>query len=1003
MGALPRQTVPVVLGKRDGAKSPKTSIPGSLTLLENMVQTQEDRYEKRHGSARLGTLPGGTASRVHVTASGELVATDTGRLYSWNEAQQRFDDKGYVGNYVPRVREIAEKVTFSSVQTVSLMGRTFVFWLNAGTSGYRWCVIDEATGAMLVNGASFTVLINTQYRVVAVDRYVLIFGLIGATPNLFVHRIDVDTPTTVSSGVQLDDAADTGVNFFDAYVHGSTVEVMWQPKSSSTVLRLRRWSASLMGFVGNTNDLAITISGAVDGAGWIRHDGSSGKLFLWILNKSVGGLRRLSVNADLTGTAGTFIAATTSADYHDVTGWADNAGTVTFLISYRPANILNTRIDKVSITLADSITSGVLIRSVGLASQAWMAGGVPYALAHHLDSVQPTYFVIGAAGAIATIEAKLYAGVAEDRASTEAIATLPDVATASDGSIVVPLLKITGQSLSGASFGNVRAPALANLTRWPANTGLFREAADVLVIPGGVTRMYDGAGVSELGFNVFPPAPGLVAGGSGGTLTTGSYKVKIVYAWRDADNRIHRSAPSAPTTVSVSGALTINPNATGIAYYRITDRRGTGGVSHAFIEVYATDANPGADPPYYLATTFANVPTSDAATSGQLIFNNNYVGNEELYVGRDESVLENIAPPPSLAAAVFGNRLWLVAADDRRALWASKQIREGEGPAFNDESLILRLDDDAGDLVTLESFEDKLVAFKAAAPYGIWGAGPDDTGAGEFVDPMRLAGVGAGSPIVRRTEPGILYVASDNSGLWMIDRGLASTFLGLPVSDLVGLTVTDIRQHGRRIHVATSNGSTLVYDSVWARWYVFTDQPSAGAALYGGRYTYATPSGIVRREDVARWDEDGEPVRPAWETSWLALAGLAGYERTYRIHLIGDYLGAHRLWIRAWLNYGKAEIGWKFDAAAAYNDNEYGTTGNYGVGVYGGTSLDGRYHVVCRPMIDRQRMSALKFRVEEYFPDSLVSAGFALEAIAFELGIKPQSTRLPRGLVAARE
>lgn len=1018
---LAPQVIPVVLGQRDGSKSPKLSVPGSLVTLENMVQVQQDRYEKRPGSLRLGSLASGSGQRLAAMRSGaELIATDDVNLFAFTDSDdaQAFVSRGSIESYLPRVRDLGLRGHQADVAVVG--GK--VFYVYARTAGapnvaanttIRYSVFEQATGRALVVDALIATWDDTVSdpapcpRAVVAGRHVaFLYGLrdpgTGGS-SLFARAVHANAPSSLTSQVEV--TTDMGASrlvAFDAYGRGGLVDVFYG--SADGNLRLRRFDPRANVVAGDGAAVSTGVSGMVAA---IPHDGSDGKLYCAVGGTSgadgVVRVYRFSAVESATGQApGIFSTALIRVGvanaFRTACGWFDAAtgGLGIVAESWDPGTAKHlARIEKVTITAAGAATTATLIRSLGLASRTWQFGSSRYVVASYATaSAQQKYFVLNVTSP--GIMARFLDGTGGGMEAHGGPRTaLPNVYTADSGeNVLVPLVRNTPD----------RYLIAASLSR--AMTGVAvgnaKEAADVTVIPGGVVRTFDGYQLGEIAPHVFPEPPTLTpssADGSG-TFAADDYLICTVFKFVDTrTGRITYSGPSAAVSVTAASTGSVSVSQPS---YRTTART----TAKPVIEVYMTGASPGTNPAFYFHNSALNDETSDTVT---ILVTTPNITERELYVLSDESVLENVPAPSFKAIEVFGGRVFGISGEDPVSLWPSKLIQEGEGVVFNDESLPMRVEDDAGDLTALAAVEDKLILFKKNAIYAIWGEGPDNTGNGAFSAPFRLAGnLGTDSPIVFKTELGVIFRASDDSGFWIIDRNLAPAFLGLPVQDISGLTLTDIVAvpKKRQIRITSEEGTTLVYDLAWKRWYVFTDQKTRGACVYNGAYHYIDALGVVRYEDPNTWHDDGVPVKYAWETSWISFAGLAGWGRTWAIQIIGDYLGKHRQLIRAFYDFGAHENAWKWDGVAAHTD-EYGDGGLYGAQTsYGGNiatgamAPDGRLHLECRVPLKFQSHTAIKLRGEEYFPDGELSAGFALEALAFAVGIGPGRKRLPPGYKA---
>lgn len=261
-------------------------------------------------------------------------------------------------------------------------------------------------------------------------------------------------------------------------------------------------------------------------------------------------------------------------------------------------------------------------------------------------------------------------------------------------------------------------------------------------------------------------------------------------------------------------------------------------------------------------------------------------------------ILPNHSPPQLVACCVHRDRLWGISADDPQELWYSKQVAPGLGPQFTD-AFVLRIDDEFGPCTGLASMDDKLVIFKKHAIYVVMGDGPDNLGNGVYAQPHRI---GAGSDVgalsarsVITTPEGVWF--NTINGIYHVDRGL-NVVAHREIQDFQpGLEgVVDAVYLGslNQLRLYTGAGACLVYDTYFQQWYYWTGQTSVAACYYNnGVAQVSTSNGYTVDYDFGSyWQDAGASyqMRVAW--SWLALAGLSGFQRLYEIHVLGDSEGA---------------------------------------------------------------------------------------------------------------
>jgi hypothetical protein len=83
---------------------------------------------------------------------------------------------------------------------------------------------------------------------------------------------------------------------------------------------------------------------------------------------------------------------------------------------------------------------------------------------------------------------------------------------------------------------------------------------------------------------------------------------------------------------------------------------------------------------------------------------------------------------------------------------------------------------------------------------------------------------------------------------------------------------------------------------------VFTTFAAGDAVVYRDRHTFISPDGTIYRETPGTYKDAGLLASPAdffvslkVKTGWLNMAALQGFQRLWRVLLLGDYHSAHRL------------------------------------------------------------------------------------------------------------
>lgn len=406
--------------------------------------------------------------------------------------------------------------------------------------------------------------------------------------------------------------------------------------------------------------------------------------------------------------------------------------------------------------------------------------------------------------------------------------------------------------------------------------------ADNLTIVGGVVSLFDGNGIAESGFQLFPTILNATIFAPGSTST---YSYTAIYTWVDETGNLHRSAPAFPVTLSVmniiqSGSgVTLKVTSLGLSelykaqnvtvnLYRTTN----GGTTFYLINQSPSD---------YVA--FSNQSFVDAAPDTSII------GNQQLYTTGGE--VENISPPATSLMTEFKNRIVLVDSENPLQWWFSKQVIQGAPVEFSD-ILTQNIDQKGGNISALSTMDDKLIFFKTSNIWYVIGDGPSPNGLNnDFSYPQIISsdtGCVNQSSIV--LSPTGLFFQSPK-GIYLLGRDLSLNYVGAPVEQFNSAIVTSAQMISgtNQIRFSLSTGIVLVYDYFVKQWSTFTNIPAVDAVIYAGNYTYLTSAGITNTETPNVYaDPLATPISLSLTTGWLSFAGLQNFQRVKQLLILGE-------------------------------------------------------------------------------------------------------------------
>jgi len=565
--------------------------------------------------------------------------------------------------------------------------------------------------------------------------------------------------------------------------------------------------------------------------------------------------------------------------------------------------------------------------------------------------------------------------------------------------------------------------------------------------------------VSRPGVDGVFPKPATIAGSN-------VWNYRAIYTWTDAQGNIHRSGLAALTQITVvreatviwddaetysTGTKVMATNADGLirdfeaAQYTIADQEpfaddgtywtllpdGYASImlavptlqltdkSDVKLEIYRTKVNASI---YYKVTTLdasaANNPlvsndksyqwmlVSDALTDTAI------ATNELLYTMGNE--VENIAAPSNSIVESFKNRVFIAGLENRLEMRYSKIIQLLSPVSFNDTGdYQIFVSEVGGDITALKAMDDKLIIFKEHAIFYLAGDGPTNTGEfNNFIEPTLISSdvgcVRKNSPVF--TPLGIFFKSS--KGIFLLTRSLGLEYKGAPVEDYNSLTImdSDTVADQDQVRFLTSDGDTIVYNYILDRWCTFDNHRGLASRMVGNTYYYLNTSGsgnLVYKEVNNKFDDNGHPVKINLETGWISFAGIQGYQRIYKMMILGEYKTDHSLTLKIAYDFDEEyvdELTMKFyditstDTGVDIESYKYGnpiTPGVYGdpgssttyttAIAYGGKN-NNQYQVLIQ--LKKQKCESFKIRIENLQNTDQIGEGLILSNLAFVIGIK---------------
>lgn len=548
------QSVPINFDGMDTKTDPKQVLPGQLIRAENAVYQTLKQVRKRNGFTTISSVPKGN---VIDTYQNELVALDGENLYSYDAAEYTMVNKGVKLGIDLRTSSIVKnsyqqtQLDFCSNSNVSV----YVWYDSQG--GCKYSVIDEVTGLKLIDSATLDAS-GVYPRVYSIGTYLLLFYRSTSNNLPYYRAISVTTPQSISSAVACSATAlgsqcgGYEISYLGGKLYlsmfGSDGKLRARTIDSSLVLSSEVIVATI-----NPSTTYYHISSFVDDVNnkvWVSYSALwfSGHISLFVLNYDT--TLTLSLNPvlieDLQDST-LFTMLGYRATGYVVSGNA----TILYECGGSPSSLANMMIRQASVSAAGTVSNVKdFCRSVGLISKVFIYNSKHYVTALH-DSVEQ------ATGFLFQIESGKVVG---KLSQGEAGSLLGAYSAANVVSLSQKVFKFAycAKSVLGSSGDGKKSTIYSTLG---VNSAQFTfdfqmmsmQFAKNLHITGAITSIYDGAGVYEHGFNLYPET--LLTNNHlniGALPDNASIAYQATYEWTDNQGQIHRSSPSDDTTVKTS-------------------------------------------------------------------------------------------------------------------------------------------------------------------------------------------------------------------------------------------------------------------------------------------------------------------------------------------------------------------------------------------------------------------------------------------------------------------
>jgi hypothetical protein len=986
--ALQKQNLNIPLGKGMDTKMDPFQIPiGKMRALQNIVFEEGNLFRKRNGYAQLTAIDDETVNTL-TTFNGALTAIGA-NLYNYAPETAQWYNKGPIASIQLGVSSLVRSATSQSQQdvAVSSLGLACAVWLDSdGTCKYQ--IIDTESSQVVIAATNLPSTTSNPRAFVLGNYFIIMFMVtVSATTHLRYISIPLNNPSSPSSATDLATNPDALTSGFDGAVINGNLYFAWSASGPDVKLSYLDRTLTQHGVTTLTGKTAKYVS--------ITGDTSTPTPTIWLTYYDNTDSNLYAASFSSSGVA--ILASTVlvnSSTINNVTSTAANGVLTAYYQSEATYSFSSVRTDfitKVACTAPGVVGSpAVIIRSVALASKAFILEDTSYMMVAYGGAFQPTYFVCDSSG---NIVAKLaYSDGGGYPGSFVLAGANVDGSSVQIGYLFKDLLTAVNKTAGVANTAGIYSQTGINLATFTLNDQpmVSAEIGSNLHLAGGFVWLYDGAKPVEHGFHVWPEDIGVSTTTGAGGLTAQQYYYKVVYEWTDAQGNIHRSAPSIPVgqvTTTASSTNTIKVPTLRLTYKTTNKVR---------IVIYRWST---AQQNYYQITSVTspllNDPSADSVSYADAAADSAILGNQLIYT--TGGVIENIAAPACTDISLFKSRAFVIDAEDENVLWYSKQVIQSTPVEFSDLFTLylaptIGAQGSTGKTRVIASMDDKNIFFKANAIYYNTGNGPDNTGANnDFSDPVFITStVGCVNPQSVVLMPQGIMFQSNGKGIWLLGRDLSTTYIGAPVDlyfDVPVLSAFNV-PGTNQVRFTLSNGVTLMYDYYYGEWGTFTNVPAIASTIFQGLHCYINSNGKVYQETPGLYLDGSSPVLMSFTTGWINLAGLQGFERAYFFYFLGSYISPHKLSVGVAFDYNPSPTQNSLFCPDNYSPNYGDDAGFYGSGSpYGGPSSVEQFRV----FLQQQKCQAFQITVSEVFDPSygtVAGAGLSMSGLNMVVGMK---------------
>lgn len=1082
-----KQPIVLTFGKGLDKKTDPWLVPmGNFLSLENSIFTTLGQLKKRNGFGKFTSLP---ESATFLSTFNKNLTAIGSSVQAFSSGTGEWLNKGPLQpvmlSTLPLVRSNTNQSQLDSVVSDNgLVCTVYTDQLNSSltTPSYKYVIADVTTGQNII---APTVIIPTGGVVTGSPRvfilgayFIIVFTtVIAGASHLQYIAISKSNPLLVNPAVNLVSSYEAATTLsWDGVVAENNLYLAYTTSSGGQALKIFYLSSTLIATApttysnaGKVTSTIMSLSADISGASPViyaaYYDRISSEGYVVSVDQN---LNKIIIVPAQFITAEVLLSLTSVASNGVLTVYYEISNAYSYDASI-PTNFIKTN----TITQAGVVGSAsVFVRSVGLASKAFIVGSTYYVMTAYQSPFQNTYFLLNGA-------ARVVARLAYSNGGGYDHVGLPSVTVTGTVAQIGYLIKdfISSANASqevSVTKGGIYAQTGLNLVSFTIGTSnvVPAEIGQALHLSGGFLWEYDGLQPVEHNFFLWPDSVEGTPVNSGGSMVPQEYQYQAVYTWTDNQGNIHRSAPSIPIIVDMSTnnkaftqptpltftadltdgseVLTSVSSFTGIKVGQIVEDTTTGANIQTGSYIVSFDSGAGTITLNLPVTATAvgdsmsissicsvtvNIPTLrltykltkpvkielfrwsvaqqeffqvtsillpllnntavDSVSFLDTQADNQIVGNSLIYT--TGGVIENIGAPSFNSITLFDDRLWGIDAEDPNLLWYSKQVIENTPVEMSDLFTLYVAPSTAaqgstGPMKCIFPMDDKLIIFKTNAIYFINGTGPDNLGANsQYSNPIFITStVGTiNQQSIVMTDNGLMF--QSDKGYWLLMRSAQQcAYLGAAVEEFTlagtansALAIPETTQ----IRMTMDDNQILMMDYFNNnQWGTFKGVSPISSTLYNNSHTILDKYGNVLQEAPGKYLDGTAPVLLQFQTGWINVAGVSGYQRIYELIFLGRFLSPANIIVN---------IAYDFRQPI---QQSIITPTNY-TGVYGSDSLYGQTSpfggegpvLQWRVQLDKQKCQTFQITMQEQFDPSfgtVAGAGFTLTGVTGVIDIK---------------